>query len=98
MYRIRTCPPGPELLEKLNVTAPLGTLCRLNKETHERACVVSSGVTSVEMLGGIGNESVCAHEVAVNVRVGICFREVTIRLSRQMSHDILHSNQKHSCT
>lgn len=55
-WKAHTCPPGPELLVKVKRTVPLGNVFPLNHETHERASVTSSGVTSVMILGGLWND------------------------------------------
>jgi hypothetical protein len=51
-----TCPPGPELLAKLNSTRDFGILSVLNCSTHLRASAQSAGPWRTAMLGGIGRD------------------------------------------
>ena len=50
----RTCPPGPELLEKDSSTAARWMLSLLKRAIHPRASLVSLGVVRAESRGAIG--------------------------------------------
>lgn len=83
-----TWPPGPELLEKENSTASLGTLLFTNWVAHVRASAVSCSVKSLEIIGGLGSPSLPWNVLHEKNKDLWNFKQLPVKHGRKVSNDM----------